>query len=345
MKVTPIHRETTRQGIYHEILHTGQHYDAELAANFEREFNLPKPIANLRVGSSRQAVQLADVIAGVDRQIEVTQPDFILVYGDTNSTAGAAIAAAKNNIPLVHVEAGLREFRKDVPEEINKLLIDSISDIHCCPTIAAVEQLKKEGKTDSILFSGDIVLDTITHAHEKINAVDSVLTRKLNNEKYYFATIHRAANTNNKQRLKSIVQAFLNLPHQVVFAVHPRTRNALQAFNLWDELQIDQIYTVGSRPFYETQWLISHAELTLTDSGGISKESFFHKTGCLLLDEQIEWQELVASGWINVCGTETKDILSAATTFVKPQVEEAIFGYGNAAELIINEIKKYYATR
>lgn len=345
MKVAPVHREALKHGLSHEILHTGQHYDKALTENYEREFDLPKSVFNLNVGSKDQAKQLGEMIIGLDDFFRKYLPDMVLVYGDTNSTAAAAIAAAKSYIPVVHVEAGLREFRKDVPEEINKLLIDAVSDLFFCPTQSSVEQLRKEGKFEGVFYAGDIVYDLVKNNADKIESVETILTRKLVNKPFYFVTIHRDGNTSSRKRMTEIVQTIKQLHHQVVFSVHPRTKKALMKFKLWNELQIDKIYTTDSRPFWETQWLIANSVLTLTDSGGISKESYFHQKGCLLLDDQIEWNELVDTGWIKVCGANSAKINNLLSTFQLPSDAPKFFGQGNTAQIILNEIIKYHASR
>ena len=185
---------------------------------------IPSPIKNLNVGSIRPALQIAKIIEGIDQVIEKTRPDFILVYGDTNSTAGAAIAAAKNFIPLVHVEAGLREHRKEIPEEINKLLIDSVSDIFCCPTKTAVAQLEQEGKKDGIVFTGDVVYDLIKNNEEKIEKLETPFIRKWRGKEFFFATFHRDINTTVIRRLREIVEALIALPYDVIVALHPRNK-------------------------------------------------------------------------------------------------------------------------
>ena len=344
MKVAPVHREAIRCGLKHDIIHTGQHYNEELTSNYEAEFNLPRAVLNLNVGSGPQVLQMAKIMEGLDQAFDQMTPDCVLVYGDTNSTAAAAIVAAKKNIPLAHVEAGLREFRKDVPEEINKLLIDSVADLLFCPTPSAVNQLKREGKKEGVYFSGDVVYDLVTNSR-KTRAVDTILSRKLKNKPFYFITVHREKNTDSNERLTQIVSAIKQLDHQVVFSVHPRTKKALETYDLWESLQVDDVYTVDSRPFWETQWLIANATMTLTDSGGISKESFFHRTPCLLLDDQIEWTELVESGWLKICGANQSNILLGVKTFEKSESTSNVFGKGDAANIIIEEIIKYHAAR
>ena len=346
MKVAPLHRELVGREIRHDLVHTGQHYDDALTKVYEQEFNLPPAKINLTTGSVSPGLQIGNMIIKLNELFQEQKPDVVLVYGDTNSTAAAAIAAVKNNIPVAHVEAGLREFRKDVPEEINKLLVDAVSELFFCPTQSAANQLIIEGKTEGVYVTGDIVYDLIHNDESQLMSVDTILTNKLRDKPFYFVTIHRQSNTTDQTRLKNIVECLLALEHQVVFSVHPRTKEALKRFGLWEAIQIPRIYTLESRPFWETQWLIANAKLTLTDSGGISKESFFHGTGCILLDDQIEWGELVTTGWIKISSPVDNNIVDSVMSYERPTVKPSnVFGDGLASKIMVDAIIKYHASR
>lgn len=325
------------------LLHTGQHYDHALSGAFFEELELPTPQYNLEIGSGRQAWQLGQMILGIDQVIEQEKPDMVIVYGDTNSTAAGAIAAAKNDIPLAHIEAGLREFNKGIPEEVNKLLTDAIADLYFCPTPTGVRNLEMAGITRGVYLVGDVGIDLVSHYLPHIEANLEVLKRfGLQAGQYHLMTCHRASNTNQPEPLRAILEAIAALDYPVLFPIHPRTRQAIASFQLEHLLQKPHIAATGPLGFLDTQSLLRHARMAITDSGGIIKEAYFHRVPAIIIDRQTEWLETVAEGWHQVTGPHTQKILQAIATFIAPATHSNFLGDGHAAEKIARIIESYW---
>lgn len=327
------------------IVHTGQHYDYNLSQQFFDELAIPAPKYNLEVGSGRHLWQMGQILLGLDDIIIKEQPDIMIVYGDTNSTAAGAIAAAKNNIPLVHVESGLREFDKTIPEEVNKLLTDAVADIYICPTQTGVDNLAKVGQTKNVHRVGDTGIDIIAQQMERIERNQAILS-KYNLEKghYFFMTCHRQANTDNKDNLKSILSIFEKITAPIVFPIHPRTRSAISKYGFDELLKKENIIVIEPIGFWDTQTLVRFAKMVITDSGGIIKEAYFHKTPGVIIDKQTEWMETVNEGWNFVAGPHPDIILSHIENYQIPSVHSNAIGNGSAAVQIIDAIKKYLDT-
>ncbi|MCL4130406.1 UNVERIFIED_CONTAM: hypothetical protein GTU68_019867 [Idotea baltica] len=322
------------------IVHTGQHYDPELAGNFIKELDLPKPTYNLEIGSDRPLIQMAKILLGLDDILQEEQPDAIIVYGDTNSTAAGAIAAAKSNLPLAHIEAGLREFDKQVPEEINKLLTDAVADFHFCPTQTAMDILAGEGKSDTAYLVGDVGLDLIKNNIDKIDLATSILTElKLQCNGYYFVTCHRQNNTDNVEHLKQILTTLAGLDRPVVFPIHPRTQHAIDRYNLIDILDAPHIIKLKPIGFWQTQALIRHAHMCITDSGGVIKEAYVHKVPAIIIDRQTEWVETIREGWNQVTGPDAERIHHAIRSWVRPGRHDNSIGDGTACRQILNILR------
>jgi UDP-N-acetylglucosamine 2-epimerase (non-hydrolysing) len=342
IKLAPIAAEiqANHPNITHCIVHTGQHYDYALSQQFFDELQIPPPNHNLEVGSGRHLVQMANILLKLDSVLMMEKPDMILVFGDTNSTAAAAIAAAKHHILLAHVEAGLREFNKSIPEEINKLLTDSVTDLYFPPTQTGVLNLKKAGIVQNVHCTGDLHLDLIKNNWDKIQKKTAFVLNKyqLQAKNYYFATIHRADNTNNVENLKQILLSFSDLDAPVLFPVHPRTHRVLLENGFDTLLNPKKVRMIEPIGYWETQVLIGQAKMVLTDSGGVSKEAYFHQTPCVILQPQIEWIEIVEEGWAVLTLPTRSQILQAVTSFQVPQHYRAQLGNGQAAKQIVDKI-------
>ncbi|NNF21733.1 MAG: UDP-N-acetylglucosamine 2-epimerase (non-hydrolyzing) [Saprospiraceae bacterium] len=313
MKLAPVYEAMSRRGAFEQrIVHTGQHYNNEMTIQFNEDFNLPFPDINLNVGSQRHLIQLSQMLIGLDKELMDNTPDMAIVYGDTNTTAAGAIAASKLNIPLAHVEAGLREWDKSIPEEINKLLIDAVTDIYFCPSITAKYNLNNTGTKQNVHLTGDVVLSYMLNNTDRIIQEEGILSdlRIIKNQ-YYLATCHRAANTDNKKKLSHIIYAFQRADKPVVFIMHPRTSNAIEKYNLKEEVDHKNIKVISPQSFWKTQCLTLNASKVLTDSGGLIKESFLHKVPSVILDTQTEWVEIVESGWAHISGPDAQEILRA----------------------------------
>ena len=354
IKAAPLSKAIAKSEHLMEVLiHTGQHYDYAMSQQFFDELGLPTPAYNLEVGSARQAVQMGQILIKLDAVLEKEKPDMVVVFGDTNSTAAAAITAAKNNIPLAHVEAGLREWNKMIPEEVNKLLTDSVTDLYFCPTKTGVDNLAKCGISKNVFLTGDIGIDLIVNGLDKINHNKQKLFNQLNQSSitnhqlpiteggYFFMTCHRASNTNDINNLKEILSVFEKLKEPVIFPIHPRTRATIEQNGLGHFLEKDNIHVIDPIGFWDTQTLIRHAKMVLTDSGGIVKEAYFHQVPCLIMDKQIEWIESVNEGWSYVVGANKNLILEKIKNFGTPSVFSQFLGNGTAAKQIMNHITTY----
>jgi len=319
----------------HSVIHSGQHYDPDMSQSFFEEFDLPQPDVFLHLGSAPHNIQIGQGILALDEVLSNLQPDLVLVYGDTNTTAAAAIAAVKRNIPVAHIEAGLREFDKSIPEETNKLIADALADIWFAPTQTAVDQLAREGKTENVCLTGDIVIDLLGRkfgrgsgdTEQKKNAV--------------FLTCHRAVNTDNPERLKSILAAVNQLPVPVTFSVHPRTAKAIYLHGLDSLLSNPAIRVIKPASFWETQQLIRESCCVITDSGGVIKEAYFHQTPCIIIDSQTEWVESVNEGWATIAGADAKMIANAFLHQKVPQIAKQALGDGKAGVKILQFLKDF----
>lgn len=342
------------------IIHTGQHYDENMSAIFFDELGIPKPHTNLQVGSSSHAEQTAQIMTGVEKLINETHPDAILIYGDTNSTVAAALAASKIHVPVVHIEAGLRSFNKSMPEEINRIMSDHVSTMMFCPTKTAVDNLVKEGFSLStsekasidkphVYLCGDIMFDNSIH-FSNISSDKSRILANLNckENEYVLVTIHRNANTDDTERLNDIVSSLLELAdeHQLSFVLplHPRTQKMFQqllsAENHTKLSNNSLIKIVPPAGFLDMIELERKAKLVVTDSGGVQKEAYFFKKPCVILRPETEWVEIVQNGnaiLADASKTRIKNafnVLLHKTDFTYP----SFFGDAKASEFIVGKI-------
>jgi len=302
------------QEVAQEVLvHTGQHYDDSMSGVFFRELGLPEPNYYLGVGSGSHGYQTGEMLKKVEEVIQNEKPDWVLVYGDTNSTLAGALAAAKLHIPVAHVEAGLRSHNRKMPEEINRLVTDHLSALLLCPTNTAVENLKQEGITKGVRLVGDVMYDALLDGVAIAEGASKILERLgVEPQRYLLATVHRAENTDEYHRLAGIVTALDELSragHKVVFPVHPRTQKLLDAHSF--KLS-DGIIRIDPVSYLDMVRLESMARFILTDSGGIQKEAYWLQVPCLTLRDETEWEETVQSGWNSLVGTDPGRILRAA---------------------------------
>jgi UDP-GlcNAc3NAcA epimerase len=345
------------------ILHTGQHYDEKMSEVFFTELNIPRPDFNLNVGSGNHGEQTAKMIKGIEKVLEEISPDYLLVYGDTNSTLAGAIAASKIHIPIIHVEAGLRSFNKSMPEEINRIMCDHVSTLLFSPTTTGVDNLKKEGfaidnngpyniDNPKVYHSGDIMYDNSLHFAQKAKDDSQVLEQNgLTPNKYLLCTIHRDNNSDDPTRLNAIFSALQKIQteadQKVIIPLHPRTRKMLP-LNLTKELyqQISlnkNMVIVEPVSFLDMIQLEANASLIITDSGGVQKEAFFFKKPCVILRPQTEWVELVQNGTAILADADENKIILAFNTLINNSelVFSPIFGTGNAAEIVCNKIVEH----
>ncbi|MEN6623377.1 MAG: UDP-N-acetylglucosamine 2-epimerase (non-hydrolyzing) [Smithella sp.] len=322
--------------IIEEIIHTGQHYDANMSDIFFQQMQIPQPAANLGAGTGMHGEMTGRMLTQIEKEIVSRKPDWVLVYGDTNSTLAGALAAAKLHIPVAHVEAGLRSFNKRMPEEINRILTDHVSSLLFCPTHAAITNLGNEGITQGVHHVGDVMYDA-TLIFGEIAGRESVILRDLNlkSGEYYLATIHRAENTDDPGRLQSIIKAFKALEEPVILPLHPRTKKILQGISSSLLPPYASLRIIEPVSYLDMVQLEKKAKCILTDSGGVQKEAYFHGVPCITLREETEWVETVNAGWNQVVGTNTEKIIAAVgKAHVGTTISE--YGQGKAAEDILN---------
>ena len=340
------------------IVHTGQHYDDNMSQVFFDELHIPRPDYNLHVGSASHGVQTARMTEGIEDILFKEQPDYIVLYGDTNSTLAGAVAAAKIHVPIVHIEAGLRSFNKAMPEEINRIVCDHCSTLLFSPTLAGVENLKREGfpmgndgpytiDNPKVYHCGDIMYDNSLHfaaiAEEKTDIIQRL---ELTAKPYILATIHRDTNTDHPERLSAIFRSIIKLSEecQVVLPLHPRTAKLLKT-NLDETLQkqifsCQNIKLIPPVSFLEMIALERHALLVMTDSGGVQKEAYFFKKPCIILRPETEWVEIVETGNAVLADADERRIMQAWQHFMgtPPTVFPEIFGDGHAAEFMLEKM-------
>ena len=347
VKAAVVSKALAETGSAERIIHTGQHYDDALSKVFFEEMAIPAPAHHLGVGSGPHGAQTAAMLVGVERIILAERPDWLLVYGDTNSTLAGALAAAKLHVPIAHVEAGLRSFNRRMPEEINRIATDVLSSLLLCPTTTAVEHLNAEGIVDapaqcgfrrSVAQVGDVMFDA-TIAFGDIARRRSTILRDLGLRKggFVLATIHRAENTDVVDRLRVIVEslAALGKDSTVVWPIHPRTRKVLAETGLGSVLGVSGVRIVDPVGYLDMLMLESHARCVVTDSGGVQKEAYFAGVPCVTLRDETEWVELVDLGWNTlVAPTDVGAVVEAVAGAKCGRTGESPFGDGRASQRI-----------
>jgi UDP-GlcNAc3NAcA epimerase len=306
---------------------------------FFDELGIPAPDYNLGVGSGPHGRQTGEILTQMEKVLLKQQPELVIVRGDTNSTLAGSLAASKLHIPVAHIEAGERSFDRRMPEEINRLVADCLADLHFCASKAAVQRLADEGIIDSVHWVGDVMLDALLQNRPIARLKSDVLTRLgLEPGAYALVTVHRAANTDDSERLQQIVQALNGVSERIVFPAHPRTRQALTHINAHLEAHVGLVDPVG---YFDMMVLEENARLIATDSGGVQREAYFLGIPCLTLREETEWVETVQVGWNRLVGTDPEHIIDAWFSFAPPSVRPPIFGDGTAcgriARILENE--------
>ncbi|UWM54321.1 UDP-N-acetylglucosamine 2-epimerase (non-hydrolyzing) [Salinirubellus salinus] len=323
------------------LVHTGQHYDEELSGHFFAELDLPTPDYNLGVGSHSHAEQTARMLAALEEPIAAEEPDVVLTYGDTNSTVAAAMATAKLPPRLAHVEAGLRAGDRSIPEEVNRIVTDHVSDLLFAPTASAVRNLRREGITTGVHDVGDVMYDAMCWARERATDRSGILDELgLEDGQYVLATVHRQRNTEDGSRLETIVSALAESPLPVVFPAHPRTVERLHELGRFGKVA-DAISLVDPVGYLDFVRLLTGAERVVTDSGGVQKEAFFLDVPCVTLREETEWTETVDCGWNVLVGADGSAIREALSRpfDLDPDRKPTPFGDGDAADRIVRVLE------
>lgn len=307
IKVKPVIDILKRKKIRHILVHTGQHYNYEMSKIFFKELKIPKPNYNLGIGSHSHGKQTSLMLEKIEEVLLKIKPHLVIVYGDTNSTLSGALAAVKLNIPVAHVEAGLRSYRMDMPEEINRVLTDRVSTLLFCPTKTAVKNLKKEGITKNVFLVGDVMYDIFKI---KSKSKKSTILPRLNlkPKEYLLLTIHRQENTNDSKNLRSILSALAATKERIVFPIHPRTKKALRKIK---GLKFPDFLFMEPISYSDMLALEKNAKKILTDSGGVQKEAYWFKIPCITLRKETEWVETLEHGWNILTDTNTGKILKS----------------------------------
>jgi UDP-GlcNAc3NAcA epimerase len=320
-------RET--DGIDEVLVHTGQHFDNKMSSIFFTELQIPEPQYNLEIYGGGHGEMTGRMMEAVEKVVLKEKPDIVLVYGDTNSTLAGGLVASKMHIPVAHVEAGLRSFNRKMPEEINRILVDHVSDLLFCPTNTAIDNLANEGITKGVHHVGDVMYDMTLFAKEGASQTSTILEDlDIEPHSYALCTIHRAENTDTKQALERVI-FYLNEQaknQQIILPIHPRTRAALERYGI----NVGDINLIEPVSFLDLHKLLGSANAVFTDSGGLQKEAYFHGVPCVTLRDETEWIETIVSGW---------NRLWLVDDYIEPRRVISQYGDGSSAEKIISLIK------
>jgi UDP-GlcNAc3NAcA epimerase len=345
VKAAIVSRELSNSKSIKEVLvHTGQHFDKNMSDIFFEEMEIPTPHYNLNINGLSHGAMTGQMLEGIERVCLTEKPDFVMVYGDTNSTIAGALAAKKIGIEVIHIEAGLRSFNMSMPEEINRILTDRISDVLFCPTVTAIQNLKNEGIVDGkvkVIQNGDVMQDAAIFYSQKSELKSTIINDlKLSGSNFVLGTIHRQENTDTRDKLLTIISSFNNISKEmnVVVPLHPRTRKIIEKEQIVVDFMI--IDPVG---YFDMIELLKHCKLIMTDSGGLQKEAYFFNKYCITLREETEWVELVQNEYNTLVGTDYLRIIDsfhkyAAQNFNK---RSELYGGGKASEMIRTNLEAF----
>jgi len=336
------------------IIHTGQHYDLNMSEVFFNEMEIPLPTENLGIGSASHSVQTAKMLEKIEQIFIKYNPDVVVLYGDTNSTLAASISAIKMNIPVAHIEAGLRSFNKKMPEEINRIVCDHSSTLLFSPTITGLRNLQNEGfhldstppyssDNPAVFLSGDIMYDNSLFYRDKAFRLSNIIEKlKLDDKKFVLSTIHRNTNTDEPDRLKEILEKLNAIATQtnysVVFPIHPRTKKLIKEFNLAALLK--NIIVIEPLSFFDMIVMENTASLILTDSGGVQKEAYFYHKPCIIMRQETEWIEILQAGTGALEPQNIEEFISLVNRFINhpPNIFPKYFGNGHTAQYICEKL-------
>jgi UDP-GlcNAc3NAcA epimerase len=338
--VSRVIRNQYSEKIQELLVHTGQHYDENMSKVFFEDLDIPEPKFNLEISGGQHGAMTGRMLEGIEKILIAENPDWVLIYGDTNSTLAGALAAAKLHIPVAHVEAGLRSFNMRMPEEVNRILSDRVSTKLFCPTQTAVDNLKAEGVTQGVHNVGDVMYD-VALFYKNIATERSKVKQQLGlkDREFALATCHRAENTDDLTRLTEILKGLsvISRSTQVVLPLHPRTRKIIDQYGL--QSYLDQLLVVEPLAFLDMIALEQSAAVILTDSGGVQKEAFFYNVPCITMRDETEWVETVDMGWNTLVGASSAAIEQAFAKIKHvPASRTAVYGSGKAAEEILKSL-------
>ena len=343
VKAAVVSQQLIAKGINEVLLHTGQHFDDNMSQVFFTEMDIPEPKYNLEIHGQSHGAMTGKMLEGIENVIVNEKPNMVLVYGDTNSTIAGALAARKLHVPVAHVEAGLRSFNMKMPEEINRILTDRISNLLFCPTDTAIENLKKEGFEHfpcNIYKTGDVMQDAAIYFGSISSSKSDIINRLDIRQSFVLATVHRQENTDDPEKLGGIIDALnqINRDQRVIVPLHPRTSKFIKEHKL--ETNFTIIPPVG---YFDMVELLKNCSLVLTDSGGVQKEAFFFRKPCVTLRQETEWTELVQNGFNMLGSSDSEFILIAYNEMIKrnPDFSVDLYGKGKASERIAEILLKW----
>lgn len=312
-----------------KTIHTGQHYNSEMSQIFFDEFGMSKPTYMLDIGSGKHGVQTGKMMSEIEKVLEIEMPDGVIVYGDTNSTLAGALVAAKMHIPIYHIEAGIRSYNKEMPEEVNRVLTDHISKMLFVPSKVAIDNLRKEGITSNVYDVGDIMKDLIDMV------ISNNWVKEIDDNDFFYATIHRPYNTDDKNRLFDVLNMLNSLSKKVIFSIHPRTSILMKKFGFTNS-EFPNIRFIEPQGYINNlSYLISSKGL-ITDSGGMQKEAYWTKKKCITIRKETEWTETLKNGW-NTLNYDNLDAVKN-TILNTPKIHTTLYGDGNTASKIVDLI-------
>ena len=348
IKAAPLSKEINtkyNESLKEEIIHTGQHFDENMSEIFFEELKIKKPSFQLNINKGTHGANTGKMLEEIEKILLEKKPDGVIVYGDTNSTLAGALAASKLNIPIFHIEAGLRSFNRNQPEEQNRVLTDHLSDLCFAPTNHAMKNLLDESILNKrIIRTGDIMADTARIFKKKANERNYLFKRfNIEKNKYILLTLHRQENVDKKEKLYKILSGLSDINFPILFSLHPRTKKKIEEYNL--NLFLKNFIVCEPLGFIDMMFLERNATLIVTDSGGIQKEAFLQKTPCLTLREETEWVELIESGWnklINPLDRENiKKLINFEISNNRKRKDISLYGNGFAAKKILKAIENY----
>ncbi len=342
VKAAPVSAAMIEAGTDEILVHTGQHFDYEMSQVFFDELNIPEPKYNLAISGGSHGRMTGRMLEAVEAVIEKERPDCILVYGDTNSTLSGSLAAAKLHVPVAHMEAGIRSYNKNMPEEINRILTDHVSSLLLCPSDTAVVNLQKEGINDGVMMVGDVMADAAMLANRIVKDDPDYLPKIEGfdwDQGYDLLTLHRAENTDKKSRIESIFEALNNIENPLIFPIHPRTWNEIAKADIF---LADNIITCEPLSYLSMTALMNRALRVFTDSGGLQKEAYWAQKPCITLREETEWIETLKDNANQLVGANTQLILEAVEKSNSAIFQSALYGDGNSAPRCVSAINELF---
>lgn len=348
IKLAPVSREVRKRGCREIIIHTGQHFDENMSDVFFKELDIPQPDENLHVSGGSHAEMTARIMLALEPVVIKYNPQIVLLYGDTNSTLAAALVVRKLNIPIVHIEAGIRTGKYENPEEVNRVLVDRVSELACTPDRESFENLKKEGMESKSFFTGDVMYDAFCYYRNKVNAESIMEEYGVKSREYILMTWHRQENTSDRNRMNQILKFVECIKRPIICPMHPRTYHRLKEYHLMDKAMcIDGFHIIQPVGYLEMTALSSNSGMILTDSGGLSKESYFAGAKCMFMMDLNIWPDLRKSGWIEYVSQDNKkntDMIDEIFNTGKQAQRdnaELFYGDGHAAVKIVDLIERY----